>query len=117
MNNGDQSCVISTPQQDGDDHLGFEATLAVIMMIQLFQPCMNAQEIESTSEEFVNDVMESAWVDANLETKKMLLTFMQHLLHPTLRFNLFGIVDANLKTFLRVSLEMIQKLNYLIIFL
>jgi hypothetical protein len=74
------------------------------MMIQLFQPCMLAHEIESTSEQFVNDVMESAWVDANLETKKMLLTFMQHLLHPTLKFNLFGIVDANLETFLRVSL-------------
>jgi hypothetical protein len=81
----------------------FLVQLTVIMTLQLFYPCLIANDIEDMSERFMDILMESDWTNVDLKTKKLLLIFMQHLNHPVVKFNLFSIVNVNLHTFLRVT--------------
>jgi hypothetical protein len=86
-----------------DEFLMFLVQITMIMTLQLFHPCLIANDIEDMSERFMDIIMENDWTGANLKTKKMLLIFMQHLNHPVVKFNLFNVVDVNLNTFLGVN--------------
>jgi hypothetical protein len=73
------------------------------MTLQLFYPCLIANDIENMSERFMDIIMESDWTNVDPKTKKLLLMFMQHLNHPVVKFNLFSVVNVNLHTFLKAS--------------
>lgn len=90
--------------QNDDGQVEFLVGLGLILMSQMLLPCYAAQEIESASEEFMSDFQQCNWVDADVKVKKSILFFMGNLSLPVLKFNLFGIVDVNLKTFLSVSM-------------
>lgn len=74
--------------------------LGFVAMLQCFHPTKIVQQIESASDEFMNDV-----IDADVEVKKILFIFMENLTFPKLTLNLFGFVDVNLKTFLMVIIK------------
>jgi hypothetical protein len=64
---------------------------------------MIAQQIETASEGYADILMECNWTETDVEMKKNFLMFLKNLMFPILKFNLFSLVDVNLKTFLRVS--------------
>jgi hypothetical protein len=77
--------------------------LGVVLMSQLLLPCYIAQEIESSSELFASLMLQCNWIGADLKLKKSMAFFMTHLSSPVIKFELFTVVDVNLKTFLSVS--------------
>ncbi|KAG5682703.1 hypothetical protein PVAND_012037 [Polypedilum vanderplanki] len=81
--------------------LNFIAILTLVTTLQLFRPCNIAQQIETASENFIFSITEINWTDADLKTKKLLLTFMTNLAKPVLKLKLYGFIEINLKTFTR----------------
>ncbi|KAG5679694.1 hypothetical protein PVAND_009247 [Polypedilum vanderplanki] len=54
---------------------GFLVALGIILMSNMYMPCHSAQNIESSSEEFMSCLLQSDWVDADVNLKKIDLYF------------------------------------------
>jgi hypothetical protein len=67
-------------------------------------PCYHASTIESQSDQFVNDLYASEWIDGNSEQRKMILMMMENLKKPLL-LCAFGLDAINLAFFDGVSFD------------
>ncbi|KAG5679695.1 hypothetical protein PVAND_009248 [Polypedilum vanderplanki] len=84
------------------NHIGPIILLSLFVTSEIFIPCYVAQKIESSSENFTTCIFQGQWIDANIESKKNLLFLMGNLSSPVIKLKLFGIVDLNLKLFVKI---------------
>ncbi|KAG5673015.1 hypothetical protein PVAND_003093 [Polypedilum vanderplanki] len=94
-------CTMTFVATNPNSQIEFVSVFMIISIIQQFKPCNIAQQIETGSENFIFSITETNWIDADLKTKSLLVTFMINLIKPTLKLRLFGFIDVNLETFTR----------------
>ena len=83
----------------------------VLVFIQILQPCLMGEAIESSSKDFIYNIFSNNWVDVDIGTKKLLLIMTECLKRP-IKFSAFGVVNINLETFLEVCRNIYQKLYF-----
>ncbi|KAG5683101.1 hypothetical protein PVAND_012404 [Polypedilum vanderplanki] len=95
-------CTTVFTINNNDAQAGFLITLSALILIQILEPSFISQKIETASGDYADALMECNWVESDVEIKKLILFFLKNLMFPVLKFNLFGMIDVNLKTFLRI---------------
>ncbi|KAG5683100.1 hypothetical protein PVAND_012403 [Polypedilum vanderplanki] len=81
---------------------GFLIMISIFIMIEILEICAISQQIETASGDYADALMECNWLKSDVEIKKLILFFLKNLMFPILKFNLFGMISVNLKTFLKI---------------
>jgi len=77
---------------------------ALLSIQENFVPCYLGSELEKSSENLMDAIYQSDWLNCELKTKKMIVTFMENLKQP-MKINCYSIFDINLARFAHIINE------------
>lgn len=71
---------------------------SIITILETLLPCYFGAELEKSSENLMDAIYQSEWINCELKTKKLMVKFMENLKHP-MKINCYLIFDVNLELF------------------
>lgn len=78
--------------------MGVMISHSIMVLIIVFVPCYYGSEIEQISENMIDSIVSSEWIEENKEYRQMLMIVMEFS-KQSVKLSAFGLFNVNLKTF------------------